>query len=196
MKEKRPVIGAITAIVLMCVCFGIVGYQRSVQTTECPSELNTEPYSDENAEVDKLIASELKSENRAILTALRAIETETTAEETTTPPTTQAETTTERITEAHYEYDPDPEYTGSYIGYFELTAYEWTGERMANGEYPYYGACACNSLPLGTQIYIDGHGYFTVCDRGGMADNVIDIYLGDYDACVQFGRQSAEVYYG
>lgn len=83
---------------------------------------------------------------------------------------------------------------GSYLGYYELTAYTHTGNCMANGEYPYVGACACNSLDLGTVVYIEGYGTYTVCDRGGMPDNVIDIFMDTYDECVEFGRRGADVY--
>lgn len=85
--------------------------------------------------------------------------------------------------------------TGTYLGTYQLTAYEWTGNPCANGNYPTCGyTVACNSLPLGTKIYIEGYGYFTVEDRGGMANNVIDIYMDDYNSCIQFGRRSASVY--
>lgn len=81
------------------------------------------------------------------------------------------------------------------LGHYTLTAYEWTGNTCANGEYPTEGyTIACNSLPLGTRVYIEGYGIYTVEDRGGMADNVIDIYLGDYDECIEFGVQEADVY--
>lgn len=84
---------------------------------------------------------------------------------------------------------------GAYLGYYELTAYEWTGNPCANGNYPSCGyTVACNSLALGTRIYIEGYGEYVVEDRGGMAGNVIDIYMGDYDSCIQFGRRSANVY--
>lgn len=83
----------------------------------------------------------------------------------------------------------------TYVGHYELTAYEWTGNPCANGNYPTAGyTVACNSLPLGTRIYIDGYGYYTVEDTGGMSDNVVDIYMGDYDTCIQFGRQGGDVY--
>lgn len=81
------------------------------------------------------------------------------------------------------------------IGTYELTAYTWTGNPCANGNYP--TECytvACNSLPLGTRIRIDGYGEYVVEDRGGMGNNVIDIYMNSYDSCIQFGRRSAEVY--
>lgn len=83
----------------------------------------------------------------------------------------------------------------SYLGVYELTAYEATGNCCADGSMPVRGyTVACNSLPLGTRIYIEGYGEFTVCDRGGMSNSVIDIYLGDYNDCIQFGRRSATVY--
>lgn len=81
------------------------------------------------------------------------------------------------------------------LGIYELTAYEWTGNPCSNGNYPTEGyTVACNSIALGTRIYIEGYGEYTVEDRGGMAGNVIDIYMGDYDSCIQFGRRSASIY--
>ena len=83
----------------------------------------------------------------------------------------------------------------SYLGYYTLTAYEWTGNPCANGNYPTcrYTA-ACNSLPLGTRIYIEGMGEYVIEDRGGMSDDVIDIYMRDVETCLQFGVQYADVY--
>lgn len=74
-------------------------------------------------------------------------------------------------------------------GTFQLTAYTWTGNPMANGEYPYVGACASNYFSLGTVIYIEGYGTYTVCDRGNMASNVIDIYMNTEEECINFGRR-------
>lgn len=114
--------------------------------------------------------------------------------------TTETEMPTEASTEVSEDFTEEAEevYTedtnGSYLGYYELTAYTHTGSRMANGEYPYVGACACNSLDFGTVVYIEGYGTFTVCDRGGMPDNVIDIFMDTYDECVEFGRRGADVY--
>lgn len=83
----------------------------------------------------------------------------------------------------------------SYLGNYELTAYEWTGNPCANGNYPTEGlTIASNTLPIGTRVYIKGIGERTVEDTGGMPGNVIDIYMGDPGTCVQFGRQNAEVY--
>ena len=106
-------------------------------------------------------------------------------------------TTEEAITEEEpvYEEIVEEEPSSNYLGYYTLTAYEWTGNPCANGNYPTEGyTVACNSLPLGTRIYIEGYGEYVVEDRGGMSDSVIDIYLGDYDTCIQFGVQGANVY--
>lgn len=84
---------------------------------------------------------------------------------------------------------------GTYLGSYELTAYAWTGNPCANGNYPTVGyTVASNSIPMGSRIYIEGYGEYVVEDCGGMASNVIDVYMGDYDTCIQFGRRSADVY--
>lgn len=80
-------------------------------------------------------------------------------------------------------------------GNFQLTAYEWTGNPCANGNYPTVGyTFASNYFPLGTRLYIEGIGEGVVEDTGGMGNNVVDIYMGDVQTCINFGRQNAEVY--
>lgn len=194
--DTKPTIKALTAalVLLIFAVVVILGVQRNHRRAE---EAGSEPYSDESTQGDNFITEADTAPYEAYTEPQSEAETET---ETTT------EKQTERTTEAPKEEPakPEPEYfdeeaeeenAGDYIGYFELTAYEWTGEPMANGEYPYYGAVACNSLALGTRIYIEGYGTFQVCDRGGMGNNVIDIYLGDPYVCEQFGRRGADVYY-
>ena len=84
--------------------------------------------------------------------------------------------------------------SGTDLGTYRLTAYEWTGNPCANGNYPKKGyTVAANDLPLGTKIYIEGHGIFTVEDRGGFSGKTLDIYLGDVDECDQFGVKYANV---
>ena len=84
---------------------------------------------------------------------------------------------------------------GGSLGTYELTAYTWTGNPCANGEYPTDGiTIASNTIPLGTRVYIEGIGERVVQDHGGMGGGVIDVYMDSYDACVQFGRQNADVY--
>ena len=81
------------------------------------------------------------------------------------------------------------------IGTYQLTAYIATGNRCASGVYPTVGrTVACNSLPLGTRIYIEGYGEYVVEDTGGMAGNVIDVFVSDYSTAINFGRRSAAVY--
>ena len=84
-----------------------------------------------------------------------------------------------------------------YIGSFDMTAYEWTGNPCANGNFPTVGyTVACNSLPLGTQVYIEGVGYRVVEDRGAEwhSDYWMDLYLGDVDACYEWGVRTVDVY--
>jgi len=96
------------------------------------------------------------------------------------------------------EYEPAEEAPEmEYLGTFEMTAYEWTGYPCANGNYPEVGyTVACNSLPLGTTVYIEGVGYRVVEDRGAEwhSSNWMDLYLGDVDSCYQWGIRSVEVY--
>jgi 3D (Asp-Asp-Asp) domain-containing protein len=80
------------------------------------------------------------------------------------------------------------------LGVWDVTAYTWTGNPCANGEYPYEGLCAVNGLPFGTVIYVDGWGYLTVADRGGMDGwYAVDIYLDSEAACWEYGRRRGSV---
>lgn len=91
-----------------------------------------------------------------------------------------------------YENQKKIEYAGTY----ELTAYIETGNPCADGEYPQTGhTAACNDPALWHKwIEIEGYGAYYVHDTGGMASNVIDIFVGSYDEAIQFGRRNAEVY--
>ena len=109
--------------------------------------------------------------------------------------------TSEEVTEVLSEASESPEVveevgdpTGlSYLGTYELTAYAWTGNPCANGNYPQVGyTVASNSIPMGSRILIEGYGEYVVEDCGGMPGNVIDVYMGDYDTCIQFGRRTAD----
>ena len=96
------------------------------------------------------------------------------------------------------DQDPKSDF-GNYAfhGHFVLTAYEWTGAPCANGAFPTVGyTVACNSLPLGTRVYVEGIGERVVEDRGASwhSSNWMDIYLGDVSACDQFGVREADVY--
>jgi 3D (Asp-Asp-Asp) domain-containing protein len=84
----------------------------------------------------------------------------------------------------------------NYMDCYELTAYIATGNPCADGEYPHSGfTAACNDPRLWHKtVYINGYGTFYIHDTGGVASNVIDIFVDSYDEAIQFGRRSADVY--
>lgn len=187
----------VSIIVLLAMAFSICGCSHYISTEEESSTDADEAISEILEALDISMASE-------IITEVESTTEETTTKAEITTKVKIIETTTEPEPElVYYEpeeeedyYENDGDIPGDYAGTFELTAYEWTGQPMANGQYPYYGACASNYFALGTVLYIEGYGTFTVCDRGGMPNNVIDIYLGDPDACWEFGRKyNVAVYY-
>lgn len=103
----------------------------------------------------------------------------------------------EEVIEPEEIAEESPEEELEYLGTFDMTAYEWTGSPCANGNYPTVGyTVACNSLPLGTTVYIEGVGYRVVEDRGAdwHGSNWMDLYLGDVDSCYEWGVRSVEVY--
>lgn len=85
----------------------------------------------------------------------------------------------------------------TYLGNWKITAYAATGNPCANGQYPTVGyTVACNALPFGSRIYIDGVGIRTVedTDGGAMGNEWADLYLGDYTSCVNWGLQYRDVW--
>lgn len=60
------------------------------------------------------------------------------------------------------------------------------------GETVHVGGVACNFLPFGTVVVIDGVEY-VVNDRCGI-DGCIDIFMESYEEAIQFGRRYKEVY--
>ena len=190
----------VTALIfLLLVIALVIALHKSAR--ECAPAVDAAILSEFSSGIEKFVADSLMHEYEHSTGDTEPSEIAPTTVPTTVPTSKKAVATTERKTIAQttttevYEEDYY-DYHGGYIGTFELTAYEWTGECMANGEYPYYGACASNYFALGTVLYIEGYGTFIVKDRGGMANNVIDIYLGDPDACWEFGRKfNVRVYY-
>ena len=100
-----------------------------------------------------------------------------------------------------YEIEADnTEINSSYLGVYTITAYcgctQCTGGLgiTASGVTPTEGwTVACNSLPFGTQISINGNTY-EVQDTGNMNDRTIDIYMNSHEDAVAFGMQTADVY--
>ena len=96
---------------------------------------------------------------------------------------------------AEWLSEDDPR--GESLGEWRITAYYETGCATASGKYPEVNVTvAHNSLPFGTQIYVEGLGVWTVEDRGpaSMGTEWCDLYLGDYSTCVQFGETFREVW--
>lgn len=105
---------------------------------------------------------------------------------------TEQEVIPEDLTdEIEIEY-PDMTYKGTY----QLTAYCATGNRCADGAYPTEGYTVASNDPSlwHKWIYIEGIGWRFVHDTGGMASNVLDIYINLYSDCIRFGRRSGAVY--
>lgn len=80
-----------------------------------------------------------------------------------------------------------------FLGTLSSTAYTNDGSNMANGEYPYVGAVACNLVPIGTLLYIEGMGTFVVKDRIGHGSQ-LDFFMETEDECNTFGRRALDVY--
>lgn len=92
--------------------------------------------------------------------------------------------------------DKKPE-RGTYLGNWRITAYAETGNACANGNYPTVGfTIACNSLPFGTHVWIEGVGERVVEDRGPdwLGSEWCDLYLGDEGSCIAWGNQYHDVY--
>lgn len=64
----------------------------------------------------------------------------------------------------------------------------------ASGEYTeYYKTVACNALPFGTEVYVEGYGYFRVNDTGGSKVG-IDIACESHEACAVMTKANVDVY--
>jgi len=81
-------------------------------------------------------------------------------------------------------YCPNSCCCGEYAnGYTASGTLATEGRTIATGE----------RFPFGTQLYIDGLGYFTVEDRG-VDDNTIDVFVNDHDEALNYGLQYMDVY--
>jgi 3D (Asp-Asp-Asp) domain-containing protein len=78
-----------------------------------------------------------------------------------------------------------------YLGNYQLTAYpSGTGPNSYNGKSQTLNYTAASDfIPGGTWIYIEGYGEYYVEDSGVGNNYTIDLYMGDYNTCMQFGRK-------
>lgn len=76
----------------------------------------------------------------------------------------------------------------------ELTFYAPTGCLTASGTVPLAGrTIACNFLPFGTRVVINGHEYIVEDTGGALGNSVIDIFVNSEEEAYQLGRQRATV---
>ena len=94
----------------------------------------------------------------------------------------------QRASEIWWEAENEP--TLRYIGEYNITGYDpycyhccgSTRGITASGVQAVIGeTVAAQTLPLGTRLYIDGLGYYTVHDRSG--GDVIDVACSGHEAC-------------
>jgi len=205
----------IVLLVFCVICLGLISKQKMARIKALEEELNDvsvernnymeQTLDDEKkieeleAEVEDLKAQleEATKEEEVVIEAAEVIVEEPVVE--TEPEPEIVEEEPEVVEEEPVEEEVVEETASNltYLGTFEMTAYEWTGNPCANGNYPTCGyTVACNSLPLGTQVYIEGYGYYVVEDRGASwhGDNWMDMYLGDVSACYQWGIKYLDVY--
>ena len=79
----------------------------------------------------------------------------------------------------------------TYLGKFELTYYCISGTTATGNPTMEELTVAVdpNVIPLNSKLYIDGLGVRVAHDTGGVIKgNIIDVYVPDYDTCIQLGR--------
>ncbi|MDR1616211.1 MAG: ubiquitin-like domain-containing protein [Syntrophomonadaceae bacterium] len=81
--------------------------------------------------------------------------------------------------------------------YMQASAYTYTGHNTSSGRPPAVGLVAVDPsvIPLGSRLYIEGYGYAMAADTGGsIKGNKIDLFMEDYNQCIQWGRREVLVY--
>ena len=94
------------------------------------------------------------------------------------------ESTEEYVEEETQEAQPDTQ-NMRLLGNMKITGYVATGRPTASGVMPYVGGVAMSKsygLPFGTQIYIEGLGYYTVNDSG-CKYGVVDVFCSSLSEC-------------
>lgn len=104
-------------------------------------------------------------------------------------------------TEANNERKELESQQKEYQGVWTITAYCNDGASASGRPNVVGQTCACNCLPFGTVIEVEGMGLFVVTDRGASSgawawhnSNWCDIYLGSEAECHQWGVQQRNVW--
>lgn len=86
------------------------------------------------------------------------------------------------------------EYTISFYCECSICCGEWAYGATASGAMPTaWHTVASGQFDFGTQLYIDGLGYFVVEDRG-VDGNWLDVFVDDHNEALSLGLQSRSVY--
>jgi len=79
---------------------------------------------------------------------------------------------------------------------YEATAYTHTGNKTYTGTWPSRGQIAVDPsrIPLGSRVYVQGYGWATATDTGGLIKgDIIDLFHESEDECWEWGRQKVMV---
>ena len=99
------------------------------------------------------------------------------------------------------EYGCDPVLT--YIGNWTITFYcpceiccgQWATGCTASGvAATEWHTVATDMFPFGTELYVDGLGYFVVEDTG-VSGEWLDVFVNDHQQALDLGMQTRDVYY-
>ena len=175
----------------------IIEVNEEIKQLKESSEDNEESEEDEDSDPQSFDESKIpdserikkatveKNQNTLLASAVKPKEEETFAVYEDVTPIEEEPVVAEATTEGY-----------SYYASYQLTAYCATGNPCADGAYPSVGYTVASNDPnlWHKWIYIEGVGDRYVHDTGGMASNVIDVFVGSYDEAIQFGRWSANIY--
>lgn len=90
-----------------------------------------------------------------------------------------------------------------YVGTYKITGYDpycehccgWSTGIGSSGRQIEVGtSVACNDIPSGTWIYVEGYGVYRVDDTGGMGGGTVDIAAHTHDTCYSLTASGINVY--
>ena len=83
------------------------------------------------------------------------------------------------------------------LGEFEITYYCYDSGATKSGEAVREGMIAVDTdiIPLGSLVYVEGEGFKIAADTGRLIkESRIDVYLPDYEECIERGRINKQVW--
>ena len=105
--------------------------------------------------------------------------------------------TSEPVAEEPVVEEPSMEYLGDWTITFycpaECCCGQWAWGATASGVMPTAWHTVAADLPFGTQLYVDGLGYFVVEDRG-VSGAWLDVFVNTHDEALANGMQCRSVY--